>query len=52
MVRKEGGKGKMAVNRTSTGNLQIFSQHFSSRVSGHRQQYKGGNGSVVVGGDQ
>ena len=24
MVRKEGGKGKMAVNRTSTGNLQIL----------------------------
>ena len=38
MVRKEGGKGEMAVNRTSTGNLQIFSRPFSSRVTGHRQQ--------------
>ena len=38
MVRKDGGKGKMAVNRTSTGNLQIFSRPFSSRVTGHRQQ--------------
>ena len=28
----------MAVNRTSTGNLQIFSRPFSSRVTGHRQQ--------------
>ena len=28
----------MAVNRTSTGNLQIFSRPFSSWVTGHRQQ--------------
>ena len=28
----------MAVNWTSTGNLQIFSQSFSSQVTGHRQQ--------------
>ena len=27
MVRKEGGKGKMAVNWTSTSNLQIFSRY-------------------------
>ena len=28
----------MAVNWTSTGKLQIFSQPFSSQVTGHRQQ--------------
>ena len=28
----------MAVNRTSTGNLQIFSRPFSSQGAGHCQQ--------------
>ena len=36
--RERGGKGKMAVNWTNTGNLQIFSQPFISWVTVHCQQ--------------
>ena len=37
MIRKEREKGKMAVNRTSTGNLQIISRPCRNWVTGHCQ---------------
>ena len=35
MVKKEGEKRKMAVNQTSTGNLQIFSWPFIIDILGN-----------------